>query len=155
MEKIRILQLGSEDWNEVYTLPEDAELHYEENLQENPSRPYDLVFLDRTPRKEEIPLLHQAAKAYTLFATDHVARDEETDWLLRSRKGRYIKRSEIQEFLLSEARNYFPKPYGEKFDLLKLAVIRLFSGGTIFLFFRASASICGWSIKRIRGSGLH
>ncbi len=128
MEKIRILQLGSEDWNGVYTLPEDAELHYEENLQQNPSKPYDLVFLDRTPRKEEIPFLHQAAKAYTLFATDHVAQNEETDWLLCSRKGRYINQSDIQEFLLSEARNYFPKPYGEKFDLLKLAVSRDFKG---------------------------
>lgn len=95
MEKIRILQLGSEDWNGVYTLPEDAELHYEENLQQNPSKPYDLVFLDRTPRKEEIPFLYQAAKAYTLFATDHVAQNEETDWLLCSRKG--VKSSEGTE----------------------------------------------------------
>lgn len=128
MEKIRILQLGSEDWNKVYTLPEYVELYYEETLREVPSQPCDLIFLDRTPLKEEIPFLHQSAKAYTLFATDRVKQSEETDWLLRSRKGRYIERSHIQDFLLLEAVNYFPRPYGEKFDLLNLAVSRNFQG---------------------------
>ena len=128
MEKIRILQLGSEDWNGVYTLPEYVELYYEETLREVPSQPCDLIFLDRTPLKEEIPFLHQSAKAYTLFATDRVKQSEETDWLLRSRKGRYIERSHIQDFLLLEAVNYFPRPYGEKFDLLNLAVSRNFQG---------------------------
>lgn len=128
MDRIRILQLGHEDWNGVYAIPKEAELHYEEVLQEAPSKPYDLIFLDRTLRKKEVPLLHQTAKAYTLFATDRVEQNEETKWLLRSRKGRFLERSDIQEFLLSEARNYFPKPYGEKFKLFNLAVNRNFQG---------------------------
>ena len=67
MEEIRILQLGDEDWNIVYTLPQWVRLDYAEHLDESPGkkeagRPYDLCFLDRTPREEEMVSLYEMAK---------------------------------------------------------------------------------------------
>ena len=67
MEEIRILQLGDEDWNIVYTLPQWVRLDYAEDLDESlvekeAGRPYDLCFLDRTPREEEMVSLYEMAK---------------------------------------------------------------------------------------------
>ena len=73
MDEIRVLQLGNVDWRTVYALPEHVELHYVESFEEASRRPYDLVFLDRTPRAKEIGFLHQTTKAYTLFVTPQVA----------------------------------------------------------------------------------
>lgn len=70
MDEIRILQLGEEDWGGIYTLPDGVLLEYTEVFQEIPRKPYDMFFLDRNPLEEEIDLLFQAAKAYTLFVTE-------------------------------------------------------------------------------------
>jgi len=72
--------------------------------------------------------LYQASKAYTLFVTEQVELEGEADWLYRSRKGRRIAVSYLSDFLLHEARNYFPKPYGEKFNPGSLAISRDFKG---------------------------
>lgn len=128
LKKIRILQLGDRDWNEIYRLPETAELQYEEIFDEIPREPYDLVFLDRGLRKEEVRPLYRTVKAYTLFVTERVALEGGTDWLYKSRKGKRIKEADIQNFLLWETRNFFPRPYGEKFELRNLAISREFCG---------------------------
>lgn len=128
MDEIRVLQLGKVDWRELYTLPENIELHYVELLEEAPPKPYDLVFLDRTPEKVEIGPLHQATKAYTLFATPQVNISGITEWLYCSKRGRRIKQSAVQRFFDREARNYFPKPYGEKFRFTNLAIAHDFTG---------------------------
>ena len=62
MEEIRILQLGEEDWNRIYTLPQWVRLDHVEHFRENTEKrktdkPYDMFFLDRTPQEEEISSL--------------------------------------------------------------------------------------------------
>lgn len=128
LDKIRILQLGYEDWTGRFSLPETISLLYEEVLEQAPEKPFDLVFLDRAPLPEEIMPLYQASKAYTLFVAEQVELEGEADWLYRSRKGRRIAVSDLSDFLLHEARNYFPKPYGEKFNPGSLAISRDFKG---------------------------
>ena len=66
MAKIQILQLGDEDWNEIYTLPEGVSLDYADELTEPPKKAYDMFFLDRNLLEEEIEQIFRAAKAYTL-----------------------------------------------------------------------------------------
>ena len=90
LDKIRILQLGYEDWTGRFPLPENISLLYEEVLEQAPEKPFDLVFLDRAPLPEEIMPLYQASNAYTLFVTERVELEGEADWLYRSRKGRRI-----------------------------------------------------------------
>ena len=132
-EKIRILQLGDEDWSLKYQLPENVDFFYAEQLNKEllskvPKNPYDLVFLDKRISKKELPYLQSATKAYTLFVTDHVNVSGETKTLYEMKKGRRIADAEIQEFLLQETRNYFPEPYGEKFQFPNLAIAQEFSG---------------------------
>ncbi|RAZ24266.1 accessory Sec system protein Asp2, partial [Klebsiella oxytoca] len=66
----RILQLGEEDWNDIYELPSGIHLDYRESFCEPPEKPYDLFFLDRLPLEEEIEPLYKSVKAYTLFVTE-------------------------------------------------------------------------------------
>lgn len=128
MDKIQILQLGDRDWRKRYTVPDTVEIQYKKVLKKPTKKLYDLVILDRTPFDQEIPMLHKAAKAYTLFVTEHVEMTEKTAWLYRCKKGRKLEEKDIQAFLLQETGNYFSKPYGEKFRLNNLAIAQGFSG---------------------------
>lgn len=128
MAKIRILQLGEEDWNERYTLPETVLLNHADVLREPPEKPYDMFFLDRDPSEEETELLYRMVKAYTLFVTDKVDRNGRSEWLCRSRGAQYIPEDDIQRFLTEESRYYFSRPYGEKFSLKDVAVAQGFQG---------------------------
>ncbi len=133
MEGIHILQLGSKDWNNIYALPQWVCLDYAESFvgrSENtkPGKPYDLCFLDRTPREEEIERLHQEIKAYTLFITGNVEASGRTAWLCQCKKAQHILEKDIQGFLLNESKYYIAKPYGSKFHLKDVAVAQGFSG---------------------------
>lgn len=128
MDEIRILQLGQEDWRKIYALPEGVALDYAEAFRELPEKPYDMFFLDRNPLDEEIELLFQGAKAYTLFVTDRVEVQGRAEWLCRSRKARHIARTDIQRFLTEESRYYYSRPYGEKFRLADVAIAQGFQG---------------------------
>lgn len=128
LETIRILQLGTEDWKERYELPMYVDLTYTDFLKEIPKTPYDIVFVDRILSKEEIKLLHDATKAHCLYVTEGISLNSGMKKYFASKKGKRIEKDKIQEFLLKEARNYFPKPYGEKFRPINLAVAQGFSG---------------------------
>ena len=128
MAKIQILQLGNEDWNEIYTLPEGVTLDYAEEFTEPPEKAYDLFFLDRNLLEEEIRQVYRSAKAYTLFVTSRVDVRGHMEWLCRSRRAQHLPRADIQRFLTEESRYFFPKPYGEKFALGDVAVAHGFSG---------------------------
>lgn len=128
MDEIKVLQLGEKDWSRMYPMPETIAFQYAAVFVEKPPKPYDIVFLDRTPLEEEIQPLYRACKAYTLFITEQVELTGSALWLYKSRKGRRIDRNDIGGFLDREARNYFPRPYGEKFQFRNLAISQDFSG---------------------------
>jgi len=125
---IRVLQLGTTDFRTIYQLPANVKVEYFEVFEKAPKKPYQLVFLDRTPLEQEYAFLHKATNAYTLYVTDDVVMDEDMQYLFACKKGKQIKREQIQDFLLYETRNYFPKPYGEKFKFTNLAITQGFTG---------------------------
>lgn len=125
---IQVLQLGSSDWSKLYQIPEYIDFHYVDELKEIPRSPYDLVFIDRILLAGEAELLHNATKAYCLFVDADVVMTEEMKYYYSCKKGKRISRDEIQSFLMNEARNYFPKPYGEKFRLTNLSIAQGFQG---------------------------
>lgn len=129
MEEIHILQLGEEDWNHKYTLPQWVLLEYIDCFGENESNiTYDMAFFDRTPREEEIEPLYRAIKAYTLFVTKNVKISGRTLRLCYCKKAKHIISMDIQRFLLEETKYYYPKPYGAKFSLRDIAISQGFSG---------------------------
>lgn len=127
-EEIRILQLGNSDWSKQYRLPDYVNFTYAEVFSEAPKTPYELVFLDRQVRKEELKPLLNATKAHTLYVTEAVELRGDTEQYLLRKCGKRITKKKIQDFLLHETENYFAKPYGEKFRLTALSVAQGFTG---------------------------
>lgn len=128
MDKIRVLQLGTEDWSSTHTVSEEIAWTYLETLEEIPPKPYDVVFLDRNPSKWEISLLHKAVKAYTLFVTERVILKGMLQELFKCKMGRILKSDALKDFLQKELRYYYGKPYGEKYENVKLTVSQDFKG---------------------------
>ena len=127
-EKIRVLQLGTQDWNNIYQIPANVSLTYVEQFKEIPKKPYDICFLDRNLRIREIELLRKAVKTYTLFVTENVLWDGPQKNFLEDKMGKCLKHQEISEFLSSEIQNYFPSSYGEKFNMKNLRIAQGFKG---------------------------
>ena len=129
---IQVLQLGSKDWSKHYDLPVGIDWQYAEEFKAAPKMPYDIVFIDRALSEDEIAPLMKATKAYTLFVTEGIALNEEMSRFYACKKGKRIAEGDIQSFLQVEARNYFSKPYGEKFRFINLSVAQGFTGGVIW-----------------------
>lgn len=130
LEKIQILQLGNEDWSRRYSIPENVLFFYMEQMSKERKNPFDLVFLDRPVTAEEFPYLQRVTKAYTLYVTEDVQLNTETEELFAEKKGQWIRKTQLAEFLRCEVRNYFPQPYGEKFQFSNLTPAQNF-GGTV------------------------
>lgn len=128
LKAIQILQLGKNDWSTCYQLPENVEFSHIDVYTEAPKYLYDIVFIDRVLKKAEIAPLMKAIKAYTLYVTEDIEMSADMEYLYACKKGKRIKRNEIQYFLLHEVRNYFPEPYGEKFNLKNLSIAQGFAG---------------------------
>lgn len=126
--EINALQLGNNNWNLVYRIPGNLILQYKEELLEIPKKAYDIVFIDRPISDEEAVLLHRATKAYTLYVTEHVQMNPALKKLFVCKIGKYLPMSDIQSFLSEEVKNYFPNPYGEKFNFKNLSVAHGFQG---------------------------
>ena len=121
-KKIRVLQLGKQDWNNIYQIPDNVSLIYVEQFSEIPKKPYDMCFLDRKLLVSEIEPLRKAVKTYTLYATENVIWSGQQKKFFEDKMGKTINQREIQEFLLNEVRNYFPSSYGEKFSIRDLTI---------------------------------
>ena len=46
-DKIRILQLGKQNWNEIYRFPENVILTFSECFEDVPKKPYDICFINQ------------------------------------------------------------------------------------------------------------
>ena len=131
-EVIRVLQLGNEDWNGLYSIPGNLKVTYEEVFETVPKSPYDIVFLDGVVSDAECALLQKATKAYTLYVTEQTTMTEGMEYLYACKKGRRLATDQIQEFLNQETRNYFTKPYGEKFLMQGLSIAQGFDGSVVW-----------------------
>lgn len=126
--EIQILQLGTEDWSKCYQLPDYLKIDFSEEFLKAPKFAYDLVFIDRPIRKNELLPLCTATKAHTLYVTERATSDEVLQELFFRKAAKCIAIENVQDFLTNEARNYFPKPYGEKSSLTRIAIAQGFSG---------------------------
>ena len=128
MDKIRVLQLGTEDWNNRYVIPKEAEWIYTRHFKETDGNPYDAVFIGRQPMEDEYEPLRQVTKAYTLFLTENVEFTDRLRELCGCCYGKIIPEEQMQKFLSQELRFYFPASYGEKYNLKNLELAQSFRG---------------------------
>lgn len=131
-EVINVLQLGTEDWNQKYQLPQNVIVHFAEVFETAPKKFYDLVFIDREIYEEEVEALFNSTRAYTLYITERIQLKGSLKELYLCKKGKIIALDEIQKFMLIEARNYFPTSYGEKFRLSNVGIAQGFLGSVVW-----------------------
>lgn len=126
--KINALQLGNTNWKDEYNLPSVVDWNYNQSLSEMPKETFDIVFLDKTPSKSEIEILMDCTKAYCLFVTDKFELTGDVRRFYKSRVGKKLEKKDIQNFLTHELKNFYPKPYGEKFKLQNISVAQSYKG---------------------------
>ena len=129
MSKIHVLLISEEDWTKKYRIPDDVNLEWYDRYRKFPSRLMDLVILDRNITLAEDEILKKITRGYCLYATEHVKmKFQSTRRFYESKMGQYLYTGDVQAFLDEEVRNYYPNPYGEKFDPRSLTVSSFFKG---------------------------
>lgn len=123
-----MLVMTRRNWHEQYRIPDNISAEYVENLKDVKERIYDVTFIDLQIKKQDYDSLRKLTKAYTVFYTDEVVLDYDTEIFLGSRKAKYIKDDSIQAFIDNDLRNYFSKPYGEKYSSTNLLISSNFEG---------------------------
>lgn len=127
MASIRALQLGDVDYTLKLALGEDVDWSFEPQLEvQDPE--YDIAFVARMLTADEVAYLVRHVRAYCLFVSQNLALDAPMDYLMRSRAGHRYNEANVGSFLANDLRNYFSKPYGEKFDPHTLAISPNFRG---------------------------
>ena len=128
MDRIRILQIGTEDWKKLYSIPENVKLIFPEDKIEKKRDIYEIVVLERNLTDKEINVVKAMSMTYCLFAIDSFTMDKSTRLLFKQRMGKLIRKNEIQLFLDDESKKFFPKPYGEKFKPENIGIAQGFKG---------------------------
>ena len=132
MNKISLLQLGETDWEEAFSLPENVVCDCWEEFTVPSDRPYDITAWDRSPLKTELEALYESIKPYTLFVVEDVSLSKEAQELFQAKKGKVLKRDNIQAFLSEDIQFFFPNSYGEKFRHLNLTPVHSFIGKVVW-----------------------
>lgn len=128
MDKIRILQIGKESWQDKYKLPSRVKLIFACDEIELKKEIYEIVVLERNITEKEFPVLKKMSMAYCLFLVDNFEVNRITKKLFEQKLGKIIPDYGIQNFLDNEVKKYFPKPYGEKFRPESLGIAQGFKG---------------------------
>ncbi len=128
MEQIRILQIGTEDWNEKYSLPENLTVIFLDGEITPKKELYEIVVLERNLNQKEAKIVNNMSMAYHFFVTDDFKMDRITSKLFDSKIGAVLKREDIQSFIDNDAKKYFPEDYGEKYNPQLLGIAQGFKG---------------------------
>ena len=128
MAEIKILQLGTDDWNLKYNIPKNLKVVFSDSDIERKKEIYDIVFIERNLNQEQADIVKDMSLTYCFFAIDDFQMDEVTKKLFKRRCGQFLKRDSIQNFINDEAKKFFPEPYGEKFRSEKIGVAQGFKG---------------------------
>lgn len=132
MNKIHVLLLGKEDWTKKYQIPDFIEWEWFDKEKKQPEGLMDLVILDRNINVSEDQLLRKITRGHCLFATEHVKmKYVSTRRFFEGKMGQYLYTGDVQAFLDTEAKNYYPNPYGEKFSPAFLEVNPMFEGEAV------------------------
>ncbi len=129
MNKIKVLQIGEKDWNDLYIIPDNVMLTHYAPLEETEyARLYDLVIIDSYINPKAVSYLMKCTRAYCLFATENAKIERHAKKLFDSKCGQYLYTKDVEAFLAEEAENYYEVPYGEKLQPKFFAVNQGFKG---------------------------
>ena len=132
MASIRALQLGRDDYAQRYGVGDEVKWCFEPEL-DPADFEYDIAFVSRPLTDDEAAYLAGHVRAYCLFVRDDLSLTDAMAYLMKSRRGARYAEADVPGFLAHDLRNYFAKPYGEKFNPHMMAVSSLFKGSVHWL----------------------
>ena len=56
-DQIRVLQLGNNDWSQIYKFQNDIDFFFEESFTKAPKQYFDLAFIEREISEDEVDAL--------------------------------------------------------------------------------------------------
>lgn len=127
-KEIKVLQLGEKDWRTIYNIPSNLEYSFFEKFNDENNIFYDVTFIDKELSDDEIEVLYEKVKSYTLFVLDDIFMSKSMKTFFNHRRGRLISQNVIQPFFDTEIRNFFSESYGEKFIFNNMSVAERFQG---------------------------
>lgn len=130
MKTVRVLQLGTEDYNKSMSVSDCAEWCYEPDFSELPEKDFDVVILDREVTADEFDYLIKFLRAYCLFVLETVPlkKGSAIRRLYIRKMGKRISAEELAHFLKDDLPDYFPGSYGEKFQPQHMSIAQGFKG---------------------------
>lgn len=132
MDKIRVLQTGTENWTNLYTLPDYADWMMLDDIEDRKELklPFDVVVWTEIPRKKDLKFLFDAIRPYTLFLPVQLSEKLTGDVkeLFEAKGGQFLEEDRIQDFLSDDLRCFFTKGYGEKYEFKNLTISSQFKG---------------------------
>ena len=128
MHTINVLQFGPDNFSKQYELYGGCVWHYETEVDFEKPFVYDMVILDRAITEEEKLYIYKAVRPYRMFYLDDIEQNEDTEWIIKSRMAKPIRRAELDTFLVEMPRLYFSYAYGEKYDPRDISIAQGFEG---------------------------
>lgn len=124
------MQLGKTDFSKSMQISDHVEWNYEPGLSLANGKDFDVAILDREISADECDFLIRFLRAYTLFVTETVPREEggAIQRLIVRKKGKRISAEELSILLKDELPDYFSESYGEKYGQTNLSVAQGFNG---------------------------
>ena len=128
MDKIRILQIGTESWATKYKCPDNVKIIFAGGTIEKKKDIYEIVVVERNLDDEEAEIVLQMSMSYCVFIVGDFKLNRPTTRLFNRRMANNLAVEDIQDFLTNETKKYFPHPYGEKFKPENVGVAQGFKG---------------------------
>lgn len=117
------LSIGSADYPEYVEIKETID-DFDSEKKEEP----DMVFIGRPLSDDEMAFCKKKIRAYTLFLIEGTEYTNDLQLLGRMKCLKKVKSEQVSKYIFDEAKNYFPKPYGEKFMPENLGISPYFKG---------------------------
>lgn len=116
--KVRVIQLGKEDFSQVYDIHPNGIWLYEPDFIELPKEEFELVIIDRDLSDTELFELLIRTKVGALYVLEDFYNDNKNAKLkdfFEAKLGKHINKKDLPRFLSDELKDFFAYQYGEKF----------------------------------------
>lgn len=130
MDKISVLLIT--EYGQEYTAPENITLTVCDcnTLPENSD--FDVVIADVNAKAKVVDDILKICDVHRVFVTERMTESVSVNKFTSRKCAKTLDSAKINEFLQKEAKYYYKKPYGEKYDLSALTVSRNFNGRVTF-----------------------
>ena len=137
-KKIKVLQIGQEDWSESYQIPDNMIWiktdfdHYQDNFFNKKGKkvkPFELIlFTDNSFAKEDVMDLLPFATSYSVFYNEEVDDKAKANPIFTYRKAQAIAMGQPQELINHFSFSHFPSQAGSSEDMRHIDIFETFTG---------------------------